>query len=125
MSSFILQDFTPPIEIKSVHKISQTTLQNFPPFKKWSIEMKKSLSEQYTKPEHPFKSSPYILRSIEIQSIDEFKTGKIGFLKLKVDISNDRGESLPGIIFMRGGSVAMLVRPPPFIPIFEILMDVR
>lgn len=29
---------------------------------------------------------------------------------MKADVSNDSGESLPGSILLRGGSVAMLVR---------------
>ena len=38
-----------------------------------------------------------------------FGGGNLGFVKLKADISNDEGEKLPGIVFLRGGSVAMLL----------------
>ena len=31
-------------------------------------------------------------------------------MKLKADISNSSGERLPGSVFLRGGSVGMLVR---------------
>lgn len=48
--------------------------------------------------------------SIHFQSIDMFGKDKIGFIKMKVDIidriSND---VIPGICFLRGGSVAVLV----------------
>lgn len=56
---------------------------------------------------------PYTLRSIAIQSVDWFGK-RIGFLKLKAVIRNRAGKDdpkkdLPGIAFLRGGSVAMLM----------------
>jgi ADP-sugar diphosphatase len=44
---------------------------------------------------------------ITIQSVDYFGP-RIGFLKLKADITFN-GKPIPGIIFMRGGAVAILV----------------
>lgn len=64
---------------------------------------------QHDNPVHPFHKAPYALRGITIQSYDLFGGNHLGFLKLKVDIANDNGETLPGSIFLRGPSVAMLV----------------
>jgi ADP-sugar diphosphatase len=42
--------------------------------------------------------------------VDWFGSGqKLGFVKLIADLRNDGGESLPGAVFLRGGSVAMMV----------------
>lgn len=49
------------------------------------------------------------MRSITIQSYDLFGGKRLGFLKLKADVSNGKGETLPGSVFLRGPSVAMLV----------------
>lgn len=48
------------------------------------------------------------VRRICIQSIDMFRT-TIGFLKLKADIVNEKGDFIPGITLLRGGSVAILI----------------
>lgn len=64
---------------------------------------------QHTNSSHPFHEEPYALRSITIQSYDLFGGKRLGFLKLKAEVSNDKGESLPGSVFLRGPSVAMLV----------------
>ncbi len=47
------------------------------------------------------------IRSVHIQSLDKFGS-RIGFIKLKADVVDNEGKSLPGIVFMRGGSVAIL-----------------
>jgi len=51
-----------------------------------------------------------LLRSIEVQAADFFGGGRLGFLKFKAEVSNEKGERLPGSVFLRGGSVAMMVR---------------
>lgn len=89
-------------------ELSQDQLLSFPPFKTWLSSLSQSLVQQ-SQSSHPFHSSPYRLRSIEIQAVDFFGGKRLGFLKLKADVSNDEGEKLPGIVFMRGGSVAMLI----------------
>jgi ADP-sugar diphosphatase len=47
------------------------------------------------------------VRSVHIQSVDMFGP-KIGFIKFKADVVDDKGKFIPGICFMRGGSVAIL-----------------
>ena len=52
------------------------------------------------------------VRSIDIQSVDYFGNKKIGFIKLKSLVykrSNPEGKNIPGIVFMRGPSVAILM----------------
>lgn len=84
-------------------------IEKFPPFNTWLTTLQQSLSLQYSDSSHPFHSKPYTLRSIEIQGVDIFSSSKIGFLKFKASVKNEDGESLPGAVFMRGGSVAMLI----------------
>jgi ADP-sugar diphosphatase len=48
------------------------------------------------------------LNTVVIQSIDMFGA-RIGFLKASADVWDERGNNLPGIGLIRGGSVAMLV----------------
>ena len=47
------------------------------------------------------------IRTVHIQSVDMFGP-KVGFIKLKADVVDAEGRPLPGIVFMRGGSVAIL-----------------
>jgi ADP-sugar diphosphatase len=51
--------------------------------------------------------SNFICSKITIQSVDYFGP-RIGFLKFKADITFN-GKPIPGIVFMRGGAVAILV----------------
>jgi len=78
-----------------------------PAFTQWLDTLKTSLDLQ-REYHHPFYDAPYSLRSINIQSVDFFGP-RVGFLKFSADISNANGETLPGIVFLRGGSVAMLM----------------
>lgn len=89
--------------------LSQDQVLHYPAFKTWINTLRHSLSLQRTSSKHPFHNAPYSLKSIEVQSVDFFGGQRIGFLKLKADVSNDESEHLPGSVFMRGGSVAMLI----------------
>ena len=90
--------------------LTEQHLRSFPAFKTWLLTLQHSLSLQYSNMHHPFHNEPYLLRGIEIQAADYFGGGKkLGFVKLKADITNANGERLPGSVFLRGGSVGMLV----------------
>jgi 8-oxo-dGTP pyrophosphatase MutT (NUDIX family) len=84
----------------------------FRAFNTWRETLKASLDAQEDT-EHPFHKSPYELRSITVQSVDWFAKESdrpfIGFVKLEAEVKNDKGHSLPGIAFLRGMSVAMLM----------------
>ena len=49
-----------------------------------------------------------VVNSFSAQSIDKFGK-KIGFVKFKSDVFDAKGDRLPGIVFMRGPSAAILV----------------
>lgn len=95
------------VSIKLVEGLKEEELLEFPAFKKWITRLQSNLALQANK-DHEFHASPYALRSITIQAVDRFGS-RIGFLKLSAEIKNSSNESLPGAIFLRGASVAMLV----------------
>lgn len=109
MSTFSLPDTKPPVPVQLTHDLSQTQLLSFPAFKIWLSTLNHSLSQQRLNPAHEFHVAPYSLRGIHIQAVDFFGGDRLGFVKLKADVSNDEGEKLPGSVFLRGGSVGMLV----------------
>lgn len=81
-----------------------------PPHKTWIRTLTASLTLQSQNLSHPFHADPYALHSVTVQSYDLFGGGKrLGFLKLTSEVSNSAGERLPGAVFLRGPSVAMLV----------------
>lgn len=47
------------------------------------------------------------VRNVHIQSVDMFGP-RVGFIKFKADVADSQGRALPGIIFARGGAVAVL-----------------
>jgi hypothetical protein len=114
-SDFTLEDkdFPSPVPVRFLtEEISEDELKNFRPFKVWLAALKSSLEDQ-KKEDHAFHLAPYTLRSIDIQSADRFGPRGIGFVKLRAEIKNSKNESLPGVAFLRGGSVAilMILRP--------------
>lgn len=108
MSSFILPKSNPEVIVNLTPDLSKDQLLSFPAFKAWISTLQHSLSTQNQK-SHTFHSTPYRLRTIDIQSVDFFGSERIGFIKLKTNVSNDNGEKLPGSVFLRGGSVGMMV----------------
>jgi len=121
--SFQLPDFDPPVKItlaKDVdrEKFNKSVLLAYKPFDEWVKQLKRSLDLQKEGvgnfgEKHPFHDDPYELKSIHIQVVDFFGK-RIGFLKYKAIIQNKKGNEggpmeLPGLIFMRGGSVGMLM----------------
>lgn len=114
-STFHLPSSTTSPSIPVTHPTTLTAEQitTLPAFKTWLNSLQRSLALQKTMQTHPFHTSPYTLRSIEVQSVDMFSHDRPCFLKLKATVCNDEGESLPGSVFMRGGSVAMLIIVTP------------
>ncbi|KAJ5913273.1 hypothetical protein N7504_002156 [Penicillium tannophilum] len=109
--SAAMSTFTLPgshTRVNSTADLSKDELLAFPAFKVWTSTLQRSLARQ-SSPEHEFHGDPYVLRTIDIQAVDRFGGSRLGFVKLKADVSNDRGESLPGSVFLRGGSVGMLL----------------
>jgi len=65
------------------------------PFRNW-ISKLEAQSEHFT------------LHNAIVQSVDLFGS-RIGFVKLKSEVTDKDGDPVPGIVFLRGGSVAVLV----------------
>lgn len=100
MSTFILPNSEPEVPVHLTSDLSQEQLLSFQAFKTWISTLQHSLTTQQNK-SHTFHSAPYKLRNIEIQSVDLFGGNRIGFIKLKAEVSNDKGEKLPGSVFVR------------------------
>lgn len=107
-SSFVLPGSEPPAPVQLTPDLSQAQLLSFPAFKIWLSTLRHALSRQRD-PSHEFHSKPYALRGITVQAVDYFGAQKLGFVKFRADVSNDDGDRLPGSVFLRGGSVGMLV----------------
>jgi ADP-sugar diphosphatase len=96
------------IPVHSNSELTREQLLAFPAFKIWHSTLLRSMSLQRN-PSHEFHQDSYRLRNIDIQAVDYFGRDRLGFIKFKAHVANDSGESLPGGVFLRGGSVAMLV----------------
>jgi len=115
MSTFTMPSSTSEeVPVHLTPDLTKNQLLSFPAFKNWISTLEDSLSLQQKDEKHTFHASPYKLRKIDIQSVDFFGSGKLGFVKLKAEVSNDKGEKLPGSVFLRGGSVGMMVYPSGF-----------
>lgn len=105
----------PEVHLPDGIGITEEQLRNFHAFVTWHDTLKANLALQHTEVDHAFHADPYALHKIEVQSVDWFGRSKIGFVKLKSFIRNSKpkSEPLPGIAFLRGGSVAvlMILRP--------------
>ncbi|KAF2767192.1 hypothetical protein EJ03DRAFT_158961 [Teratosphaeria nubilosa] len=111
MATFELPDTNPSCPVHLTNDLEPDQLLSFHAFKTWSTTLRHSLSLQHN-PRHEFHKAPYKLRSIKIQSVDWFGSGdkkRLGFIKLQAEVTNDEGAYLPGAVFMRGGSIAMLL----------------
>ncbi|KAJ2439063.1 hypothetical protein GGF42_008086 [Coemansia sp. RSA 2424] len=89
-----------PSSIASEYSLAQ--IQQFPALTAWL----QSLDDQViAKP-----GSDISIKTLSIQSVDGFKNGKIGFIKFSTDAHcTSSGRRIPGIVFLRGGSAAVLV----------------
>ncbi|KAL2274985.1 hypothetical protein FJTKL_02591 [Diaporthe vaccinii] len=104
---FVLKEYNNiPVTAQGLYR---DQLTQWPPFKDWISRLSHSISLQ-SQPSHPFHNNPYQLKDITIESYTLFRANKIGFLKLSANVSTADGKSrLPGVIFLRGPAVAMLV----------------
>ncbi|KAI4166309.1 MAG: hypothetical protein LQ342_000199 [Letrouitia transgressa] len=116
MSTFTLPNSEPEVPVHLTSDLSKEQLLTFPAFRNWLSTLQRSLSNQENT-SHTFHTAPYQLRKINIQSADFFGGNRLGFVKLQAEVSNDNGEKLPGSVFLRGGSVGMmLILQPDDIP---------
>lgn len=72
--------------------IDINSAQNSVPFQNWLAQV---------------DTSKFQIRSVHFQSVDMFGS-RVGFIKFKADVVDASGKFIPGIVFMRGGSVGIL-----------------
>lgn len=108
MSTFTLSNTHPPVPVRLPPSLTRAQLLSFPAFTNWLSTLQHSLSLQ-RRGSHGFHDAPYRLRAIDVQAVDFFGGERVGFVKLRAEVANERGETLPGAVFLRGGSVAMMV----------------
>jgi len=112
-STFTLPHSSTVVSLPS--NLTREQLLCFPAFKHWISTLQASLALQKTQKNHEFHKQPYELGKIEVQAVDWFGPEKLGFVKLIADVENLEGETLPSAVFLRGGSVGMMVRRDHFI----------
>ncbi|KAI8894109.1 hypothetical protein BC833DRAFT_556289 [Globomyces pollinis-pini] len=100
--SIQLGRFKVPIVFK-YNELSQylSAIEQFTPFLKWQSKFSNDLIQN--------NQDHLEIHSIEIQDLDFFGKSRIGFLKFKVDLNWLNGPKIPGIVFCRGDSVAILL----------------
>jgi ADP-sugar diphosphatase len=100
----------------------------FPALDNWLTNLLYNFTLQQNEA-HPFHRHPYKLRKLEIQAVDWFwrnlpgREDKLGFMKIQSAIETDpyvhdgeekaKADWIPGAVFLRGGSVAVLVGTLP------------
>lgn len=100
-----------PVTVADGYDLNEKTLLGFPAFKNWLDALKKNLEVQTT-PGHTFEKDPWRLTSVMIYNVTVFDDGKIGFMTIEA-LMKKNDKSLNRVIFLRGGSVAvlMILRP--------------
>lgn len=107
--------------------IDKAEFENFKAFQEWKKTMQENLARQERDETHPHHKRPYSLRSIHVKAITRFPNGKVGFVKMEAWIQRDPtaeqsnqtpdpkafpvdySNTLYETVFLRGGSVAMLM----------------
>lgn len=109
--TFTLDDWYPPVPVELAEDLTKEQLLSFPAFTDWLRNLKSSFDRQKFS-NHTFHNEPFSLRHIKIQAFDRFGS-RIYFMKLFATVENDGGDFLSGVVFLRGGSVAvlMILRP--------------
>ncbi|CAI9625635.1 unnamed protein product [Alternaria burnsii] len=112
-STFLLSAWTPaiPVKVADGHNLDEKSLLNFPAFRNWLEALKKNLEVQKT-PGHTFEKDPWCLTGVKIHDVTMFANKKIGFMTIEASLKKN-DTNLDRVIFLRGGSVAvlMILRP--------------
>jgi ADP-sugar diphosphatase len=114
MSSFFLPDLTPQVEVTIPANVTKAQLLAFRPFKNWLETLQESIAVQQSNERHAFHhDGPYKLLSISVDAV-KWAGSRILFVLMETVVqSSSDPRPLPGIVFLRGGSVAilMILRP--------------
>lgn len=111
--TFALEDWYPAVPVELAEDLTKEQLLAFRPFTDWLKTLQNSFDQQKFS-HHTFHQEPFSLRHIKIQAFDRFDpAGRIFFMKLFATVTNEAGEFVSGVVFLRGGSVAilMILRP--------------
>ncbi|KAF2766268.1 nudix hydrolase 14 [Teratosphaeria nubilosa] len=106
-NNFCLKDGDSSVPVALPDGLTEAQLLGFKAFSDWHRCLKNSLEKQKLG-DHPFRQAPYRLRHIRVDSFDKPRD-RILFVKMVATITNDHGDALPGVVFLRGGSVAVLL----------------
>jgi ADP-sugar diphosphatase len=84
----------------------------FPALNSWFSKLLANLKRQQNEA-HPHHKRPYQLKELDVEAADWFWRDRLGFMKIQSTINRGEGNDdwLSGAVFLRGGSVAILVRP--------------
>lgn len=98
-------------------RCTREIVENMTAYKSWLSQLVQNLALQQN-PDHVFHKNPYKLKTIDLQAPTWFPSGplpgKLGFLKAQCTVEADHLDDgvkqwLPGAVFLRGGSVGILV----------------
>ncbi|KAJ1924626.1 hypothetical protein IWQ60_005073 [Tieghemiomyces parasiticus] len=98
-----------PINLDKVH--------TFAAYRDWAAKLTRLVtppgeqdSSDNAHPQAVTGSTDIHIGAAHVQSVDEFGSGKVGFVKLRLDAHYAVDEApIPGVVFLRGGSVAILL----------------
>ncbi|KAF1970767.1 hypothetical protein BU23DRAFT_590928 [Bimuria novae-zelandiae CBS 107.79] len=95
-------------------RCTRDIIETMPAYKNWLEQLLHNLALQETA-DHIFCENPFRLKSIDLQAPTWFSSNKLGFVKAQCNISTD-GEKqwIPGAVFLRGGSVGVLIIIQPY-----------
>lgn len=119
MSIDTLPDFAYPVKVSfkkqpDYDEKKQRDFENaqlrFKAFEDWRHGMRKNLERQ-NESRHTFQADPWSLKEVKVHSVHVFANDKIGFMTIEAFFERDNEEpkKLDRVVFLRGGSVAMLM----------------
>ncbi|KAF2655223.1 nudix hydrolase 14 [Lophiostoma macrostomum CBS 122681] len=97
-------------------EVTEKALLDFTAFKNWISALRTNLERQAT-PGHTFEFDPWVLAELKVHSIHMFQTKdgpRPGFMTVEAILHrNEEPKVLDRVVFLRGGSVAvlMILRP--------------
>lgn len=114
--SFELQSWTHPVTVTVADglpiDVDEEVLLKFPAFNNWLRRLKENLSRQ-SNSSHTYHADPFRLQELRVHSVTMFGP-KIGFINIEALLrKKNKPKELDRIVFLRGGSVAvlMILRP--------------
>src|SRR5579871_4032345 len=121
MPSFTIPGPTPdarriPVKVTDGTDLDEEALISFKAFADWLNALTENLALQHHS-SHTFHSDPWILHEVKIHHVAKFGPSRIGFMTIEAIMRKssdpEKPTSLDRVVFLRGGSVAvlMILRP--------------